>query len=255
MSTLTATSRIPAILAPPLAALQFLTRIPIPAIPYDEETLPRATAFFPLVGAFLGSLGALAYHILSAHLTSAVAAIVTVTLLVLLTGALHEDALADCADAFGLPRTRERTLAILHDSAIGSFGACALALSLFARAALIAALPAGRMTPILIAAMTLSRWSILPLTLLKPASPGGRGSGIAGSVSRLSLTFGSILAGGVVLCTLHTAAWVPALASLLVVAGSAAFYKRRLGGITGDCFGATVQLVELTVLLCGAWHP
>ena len=255
MSTLTtAPTRIPAILAPPLAALQFLTRIPVPPLPFDDLTLPRATAFFPLVGALLGSLAALAFHFLSPHLTPTIAAIATVTLLVLLTGALHEDALADCADAFGLPRTRERTLAILHDSAIGSFGACAVALSLFARVALIAALPPARATPTLIAAVTLSRWSILPLTLLPPTTSIGRGSSIARKVSPATLTIGSLLTATILALTLHTSAILPVIAALIVITISGLFYHRRLGGSTGDCFGATVQLVEIAVLLCGVWH-
>ena len=246
------------LLAPPLAAVQFLTRIPVPAFAFDARTLPRAAAFFPLVGAALGAIAGFAYRLLAAHLPTTVAAIVATALLVALTGALHEDALADCADAFGLPRTRERMLAILHDSAIGSFGACALVLSLAARIACVASLPGARAVPVLIAALTLSRWAVLPLTLLPAATTGGRGSTLARQVSPGAFAFATIAAGTILFFTLGTASVAPALAAMFVITGSALYFQHRLGGTTGDCFGATVQLVEITVLLTavfrGAWH-
>ena len=255
MSTVTsAPSRLAQLAAPPLAAIQFLTRMPVPAYPFSDRTLPRATAWFPLVGAALGLLAALTHQLLAPHLSRPIVAIAIVTLLVLITGALHEDALADCADAFGLPRTRERTLAILHDSAIGSFGAAALALSLLARIALIATIPLDHLTPSLIAALAISRWSVLPLSLLPSATLTGRGSSIARQLSPPILILGTLATVAVLILTLHTAALIPAFAALIVIALTAAFYHRRLGGTTGDCFGATIQLVEITVLLCGVWH-
>ena len=258
MSTLTtAPSRLQTLLAPPLAAVQFLTRIPVPGFAFDDRTLPRAVAWFPAVGALLGLVAALAHRLLVPHLPRTVVAVAVVTLLVALTGALHEDALADCADAFGLPRSRERTLAILHDSAIGSFGGAALALALLARIALVAALPLDRVAPTLVAALTLSRWAVLPLSLLPPAGTGGRGSTIAGQVPLPALVLGTIVTSGVVALAFRTTAstgLATALAALVVIALTAAFYRRRLGGVTGDCFGATIQLVEITVLFCGVWH-
>ncbi len=250
-----APNRLATLASPPLAAIQFLTRIPVPPFPFTDRTLPRAAAWFPFVGTALGLLAALVNHLLTPHLPRAVVSITVVTLLILLTGALHEDAVADCADAFGLPRTRERTLAILHDSAIGSFGAAALTLALLARVALLATLPLDRVTPTLIAALTLSRWSVLPLSLLPAARQTGRGSTLARRLTPVTLLLGTLFTAAVLLFTLHTAAWIPTLATLLVIALSAAFYHRRLAGTTGDCFGATIQLVEITVLLCGAWHP
>ena len=257
MSTLTAApTRFATLVAPPLAAVQFLTRIPVPAFWFDDRTLPRAVGWFPLAGTGLGWLAAWGHHLLAPHLSRTVAGVLGVALLVAITGALHEDALADCADAFGLRRTRERTLAILHDPAVGSFGVAAVCLSLVARAGLIAALPLDRVTPVLVAALTLSRWAALPLALLPSATPAnGRGSLIARQVSALTLGWGSACATAVVVFVLHAAAVVPVLAAFAIVALTAAFYHHRLGGTTGDCFGATIQLVEIAVLCCGAWHP
>ncbi len=256
MSTLTAsTNRVATLLAPPFAAVQFLTRIRTPYFPFDSRTLPRAAAWFPVVGTLLALVAAFAHHLLAPHVPRSLSAILVVALLVALTGALHEDGLADCADAFGLPRSRERTLAILHDPAIGSFGACALAITLFTRVALLTALPVDRVAPTLIAALALSRWSILPLSLLPSATPAsGRGSSIARQVSTPALLFGSLYTVLIVVYALRSSAFAPVLATLIVTAITAAYYRRRLGGTTGDCFGATVQLVEITILFCGVWH-
>ena len=254
-TSLARASRVPAALAPPLAALQFLTRIPAPNFPFTASTLPHAAAFFAAVGLGLGLLAALASHVLTPHMPRLVVAVLIVTFLVAVTGALHEDALADCADAFGLVRSRERTLAILHDSAIGSFGATALALALLARVALIASLSPERVAPTLIAALTLSRWAILPLTLLPAASSNGQASNLARRVPAAALAFGTVVAASVVAITLRGGAWLPGVAAVVVTALAAAFFFRRLGGLNGDCYGATVQLVEIAVLLCGVWRP
>ncbi len=240
-------------MTPLLAAIQFLTRIPTPQLPFTGRTLPNATAWFPLVGTLLGALAALLHHLLTPHLSPVLAALATVTFLVLLTGALHEDALADCADAFGLSRPKTRTIEIMRDSAIGSFGASALILAFAARILLLAALPATRTTPILIAALTFSRWSTLPLTLLPPATPErGQGMTIARRTPPLALIFGTITTLAVAFLT-HTL--IPLAISAILTALAALYFHRRLQGTTGDCFGATNQLVEIAVLTCGAWHP
>ncbi|ADW69083.1 cobalamin-5-phosphate synthase CobS [Granulicella tundricola MP5ACTX9] len=154
-----------------LAAVQFLTRIPTPQIPYTDRTLSDALAYFPLIGLLIGTLAALVNQFLAPHLSRPLSALCTVTFTVLITGALHEDGLADCADAFFGHHSRERTLAILRDSRIGTYGAAALALSLGARVLLVAALPLNHVFPYLIAAHTLARWSPLPLSYLPPPAP------------------------------------------------------------------------------------
>jgi adenosylcobinamide-GDP ribazoletransferase len=237
-----------------LAAIQFLTRIPVPSIHYTTRTLADALPYFPLVGLALGALAGGLNTLLVAHLSRTLAALFVVMATILITGALHEDGLADCADAFGSRHSRQRTLEILHDSRIGTYGAVALTLSLAARVLLIAALPLGRVMPMLIAASVLSRWSSLPLTLLPPARPdGGQGMKVAQRTSHPGLIIATIFALAIVIYSLRVAAIAPVLAACITTALSAWFYYRRIGGTTGDCFGATNQLVEIAVLTCGAW--
>jgi adenosylcobinamide-GDP ribazoletransferase len=237
-----------------LAALQFLTRIPIPAIPYTERTLADAMIYFPLIGLAIGAGTGLLHKLLLPHLTRPLVALAVVTATVLITGALHEDGLADCADAFGSHHPRIRTLEILRDSRIGSYGAIALTLTLAARILLIAALPLDRTMPFLISAHVLSRWSSLPLTMLPAARPdSGQGVKVAQQTPRISLIVTTLFMVAAITYFLRYAAIAPVAAASAVTALTALFYFRRIGGVTGDCFGATNQLVEIAVLACGAW--
>ncbi len=241
-----------------LAAFAFLTRLPLPAIPFDDQSLARAVKFFPLVGLAVGAAAALLHAALTPHLPGPVSALAVLLATVLTTGALHEDGLADTADAFGGGlRDRTRILAILRDSRIGSYGAIALTLSLTARLLLLSSLPPASFAAYLIAAHVLCRWSSLPLSLwLAPArSPhDGMGSRIAHRTIRASLLVGSALTLAIVIPALRLASIAPFALSLTVILLSGLFYRARLGGITGDCFGATNQLTEIAVLCCGVWQ-
>jgi adenosylcobinamide-GDP ribazoletransferase len=152
-----------------VAALQFLTRIPISS-PHAPDSLARAVKFFPAVGLLIGASAALLNMLLVQHLSRFVSALIVVTFLVLITGGLHEDGLADAADAFGGGSTREQILAILKDSRIGSYGGATLTLSLVARVALLGSLPQNRIAAYLIAAHVLCRWTTLPLAASSEAS-------------------------------------------------------------------------------------
>jgi adenosylcobinamide-GDP ribazoletransferase len=178
----------------------------------------------------------------------------TVLLMILVTGGLHEDGLADCADAFGGGWTREDRLRILKDSRIGSFGAIALILSLAARVLLLSTMPIAAVFSYLISAQVLARWTPLPLSAMLPSARGqeGQGGRVAGRISWITVVFGTVLAIVPVIYLLRLST-LPVIAVLAVVATSGFYYRRRLGGITGDCLGATIQISEIAVYLCGAW--
>ena len=168
-----------------LAAVQFLTRIPTPSIPYTDYSLADSLPYFPIVGLLLGSLASLLYTALTAHTSIWFSALATILAVILLTGALHEDGLADAADAFGSYHSRERTLEILRDSRIGTYGALALIASVCSRVLLLAALSPAHVAGTLLAAFVLSRWSALPLALLPAARPqtDGQGTRVAGRIT------------------------------------------------------------------------
>jgi adenosylcobinamide-GDP ribazoletransferase len=252
----TPTSRIRKLGEELVAAFQFLTRIPMPPTRFETDSLPRAIKFFPLVGLVVGSGAALLQRLLIPHLSRPLVALVVLTYLVLITGCFHEDGFADTADGFGGGWDKEQILVILKDSQIGSYGATALILSLLGRYLLLASLPLEHFAAYVISAHVLCRWSSLPLSyLLSPArekdSQGGR---IAHLTSLSSLAVGSFFSFAIVIFALRGAAAAPIVATLLVVILSGWFYHKKIGGVTGDCFGATNQLVEIAVYLCGGWH-
>ena len=250
-------------------ALQFLTRVPVPRwVGFEPAWLTACLRHFPLVGAGVGLIAAAVLWGALWLWPPTVAAALSVVATVWLTGAFHEDGLADTCDALGGAVSRERALAIMKDSRIGSYGAVALVLALVLKVATVAALagmlPTGASRALLFSALVWGHAAsrAAPVVLVwrlpyagdaehakaKPLAMQTDGRSVAVAIGWLA-----VLAGGL------AALW-PALALLLLVswvAGSAAtalcarWLRRRLGGFTGDTLGATQQIVELSLLL--AW--
>jgi adenosylcobinamide-GDP ribazoletransferase len=238
-----------------ISAVQFLTRIPLPSVSYRADSLSGAVKFFPLVGAFMGGMAALLNRALVHHLPPLASAFVVLIFLVLITGCIHEDGLADAADGFGGGHTREKILVILRDSRIGSYGAAALCLSLVGRLILISSLPANNLSKYLVVASVLCRWTILPLSYFLPAAREGDGQGarLARLTTRPSLIAGTIFTFALAGVLLRWQALAPIAVAILISLFSARFYSRKIGGITGDCFGATTQVTEIAIYFCGVW--
>jgi adenosylcobinamide-GDP ribazoletransferase len=235
-------------------AVSFLTLVPIGrVVAVESRDVARGLVLFPAVGAGVGALtGAIAVA-LYPWLPALLAAGVALAASVLVTAALHVDALADTFDAAG-GRSRERALEIMRDSRLGTFGASALALDLLLKAGAISALVLrGGTVPALIAAGALSRAASPPLAALLPypragGGPGGVLTGVsllhaAGAVA-LGIAIAAVAVRGDVLW-LGLAAGVVTLAAGLV-------YRGWLGGATGDCLGAATELCETTVLIVAA---
>ena len=252
MSVLTATRRTSSEF---LSAVQFLTRVPLPSLAYKQDSLVRAVKYFPVVGALIGYAAALLHRALAPHLSRPVTALAVITFLIVLTGALHEDGLADFADGFGGGHARDEILVIMRDSRIGAYGAIALILSLTARVLLLSVIPLDHVLHYLVAAHALSRWTALPLSHFLPAAhqQDGQGARLARLTSSTSLILGTIFTFCLIGYMLRLQAIAPVTGAIIVTALSARLYQRKIGGITGDCFGATNQLTELAVYLCGAW--
>ena len=245
------------------AALSFLTRLPFvhvaPAGDADTaapDPAPPALALaswaFPLAGIAVGGIGAIVYAIaykLGLPPWSAAALTVAATLAV--TGALHEDGLADTADGFGGGGTREQKLAIMRDSRIGSYGVCALILSLLIRAAALASLAEpGAVAAALIAAHTAAR-TVMPALMffLAPARSDGL-SFTAGAPPAASVATGAALALIVLLFSLGLTLTVAAAILVAIAAAMmAGLSERQIRGQTGDVLGATEQVCEIVVLL------
>lgn len=258
---------IPAALRQPLAnllaCLRFYSRLPLPAFafesaPYAMLDFSRVALTLPVAGACLGALGAAAFALaIGLGLPATIAATLAVAALVLATGAMQEDGLADVADGFGGGRDRARKLEIMKDSRIGAFGAAALILAVLLRVQALATLGqrgVGLAALALIGAGALSRMlGLLPLTLLAPARAQGAGAA-AGAPSWPSFARGALVAGLVALApTLAGASGRQA--GLAVLASAAAAYgvtrlaRWQIGGQTGDVAGAAQQAAEIAFLI------
>jgi adenosylcobinamide-GDP ribazoletransferase len=238
-----------------LVALRFLTRVPVPAlVPHDAAALARSTPWFPAVGVLVGVVGALAFAAGSVLWSPSVAAFVATGATVWLTGAFHEDGLADAADGLGGGWTAEQVLSIMKDSRIGSYGAVALVLVIGTKVSALAAIGAHDALPAaraLVVGHVLGRWSSLPLLYWLPyvREQSATGKPFAGSVTVPRLVAGSAFALGVMVWALGWRALAAGLAASVVTALAGTYFRRRLGGLTGDCLGAANQLVELATYL------
>ena len=225
-----------------LAALTFLTRIPLGgARALDGEDVARAAPAFPLVGAGVGAAVGGAAAALSHPLSPLLAAAVALTLGALLTGALHLDGLADCADALagGSPA---RALEIMRDHAVGAYGAVAIGLDLLVKGAALAALASRGGVLVLRDAVVAGALSRLAPVLLAAALPyaragGGTGASLAaGSRSRALLA--ALVGVALALAVTGLDGLVLAACSAIVVLALGLALRGWIGGVTGDALGA-----------------
>jgi len=264
-----------------LLCLQFFTRIPVTGrlaqwVGYSPAMLRDCVGHFPGVGLLVGLLvaGLTALLLLSLPATGSavwVAVALSTAFGVLLTGAFHEDGLADVADGLGGSQDRQRALEIMKDSRIGVFGAIALVLILLCKLALLALL--GEVSaPLLVLALVLAHvvsrsWPLLTIRLLGHVGEtvGSKSKPIAQQISWSALVSGwawCLIAVGLLYLLQSTTDWIEieaslllqallqaVLASALVWAVLTRWFWLRLGGFTGDCLGATQQLCELAFYL------
>ena len=249
-------------LADLLIALRFFSRLPVPTTRREADLgaagIAAAAAAVPLAGAIIGLVpAAVLVAARAVGLGPLVAAGLAVAALLGVTGALHEDGLADCADGFGGGRTRERKLAIMRDSGVGAYGACAVALSILLRAAAIAAIaqrgPAWSAAT-LVATATVSRGlALLPLALLAPARTDGRGAAARPAVDQVAFALALAALIAVALPILAGASfWRAVMATVAAVAAALAIValaRRQIGGQTGDVAGAAQQAAEIVALV------
>jgi len=227
------------------AAFAFLTRIPIPGAGGAAE-LGRSVVWFPLVGAALGAILVGAARAAGGQLSAGVLAVALVALHALLSGGLHLDGLADTFDAWGGGRgDRARMLEIMRDSRIGAHGAAALALLLAGKIfAVLDLLSRGTLWPLL-AAPAVARWAVVPLVVLfRYARPSGLGSPFQEQRRAIDVLAATLLVAPLAFwfggAALRAAALALAAALLVALA-----INRRLGGLTGDVYGAAIEIAEL----------
>lgn len=236
-------------------ALALLTRLPMPgSVAMTQGTAATSAWAWPLVGALVGVFAALAATLaLTAGATAGVAAALALATQAIITGAMHEDGLADSADGLWGGWERVRRLEIMKDSHIGSYGVLALILCTLARwSALVAVLSQGAHWPVLITVGALSR---VPMALIMAALPNARDTGLSHATGRPEATTAvAALTVGLGLALILTGAASLPMAALVAAAGLgvALLAKAKIGGQTGDILGASQQLAEMAALSAAA---
>jgi adenosylcobinamide-GDP ribazoletransferase len=244
-------------------AVQFLTRLPVPGtagLTADQVAvgLVRAVGWFPLVGALVGSITAGVAIAANSLWPAVIAVIMALSVEARLTGAFHEDAVADFCDAFGGGLTADDTRRIMKDSRIGSYGAMGLMLAVGLRAALTVTIVQSMAPAVaaatIVAAATFGRMSIVALMTMVAPAPGG--GGLAKDVTSGVGTGTLLFAIATALPGLAAFAMVAPLALLAAIGAAGAFLLwfralllRRIGGSTGDCLGFAAYAAQLMLLL------
>jgi adenosylcobinamide-GDP ribazoletransferase len=245
-----------------LHAVRFLTIVPVPsAARLEPDWLIRSAKYFPLVGGLIGGLSA-GVLLGAAHLWGGpVPALLAVAASILVTGALHEDGLADSADMLG-GRGREARLKIMQDSRIGTYGTLALGLCVALRVAALATLPAYVASAALIAAHAGGRFCSLNVMNVVPYAGDVAASKIGHATDRLRASeYACALIFALIACAVLVAVapwWTSAvavLAAATITIAVARLATRLIGGITGDVLGAIEQVSHLCILLAvaAAW--
>lgn len=236
-----------------VCAVQFLTRVPTPVLTrFEPDWITRSARYFPLVGQMVGVVCAGVLIAADRAWNGPVAALLAIGVGILITGAFHEDGLADTADGLGGGQTAQRRLEIMKDSRIGTYGVCALVLALGLKVAVLAGAPASSAALMLLAAHGAGRAAAVVVMRLTPYAP-------SGDAGKWKPTPRGVRTGEVLLA-LAFAAWplllmpgqvvAAGLAAGAVLAVALALAARRLiGGHTGDVLGGVEQAFEVGFLL------
>jgi adenosylcobinamide-GDP ribazoletransferase len=234
-------------------ALTFLTRLPAPAFArFEAEYMQRASRYYPLVGALVGLLCALVYHLAVTAFSHELAILISMIAGLLITGCFHEDGFADFCDGFGGGWTAEQTLNIMKDSRLGTYGAAGLLAMLAMKFLLLCQLPTSLILPTLVFSHSVSRFLAVSLIYSYPYAQLDQLSKVKPLATELQFNELLLAAATTLIFSLWLdIALVVMLAVILLLFRHqfASYLIRRIGGYTGDCLGAAQQLSEVFTLM------
>lgn len=233
-----------------LTTLQFYTRIPVCWRKEEPEDLGASSRYLPVVGWLVGGLSGVVALLTSEVWGVPVGVLLGVTVGVMLTGALHEDGFADLCDGFGGGWSRENILRIMKDSRLGTFGVLGLLLLLGLKvSSLVALMPSGGIA-VWIAAHAWSRFLAIETASRLPyvQDPGVSRSGALQPLDGIGWSIAA-LSGGLPLLLLGGVAAGVVMGTLLLRWGMELQFRKKLGGVTGDCLGGVQQVAEVTTYL------
>lgn len=229
-----------------LTAVMFFTRVPITLNNFDEADLNKSTRYFPLIGILVGAFGALIFWLTDLLLPLEIAILLSMAATILLTGAFHEDGLADATDGLGGGWSKEQVLTIMVDSRLGSYGAIGLLLVVQTKYQALSYQEASLVPIILIAGHALSRLcAVLVMATQSYVKLEGKAKHLATQLQLPELILATFFGlSPLAFMKLHVILF--ALIPVVIVwCWFSAKIKRRIGGYTGDCLGAMQQLTEV----------
>jgi adenosylcobinamide-GDP ribazoletransferase len=226
-------------------ALQFLTKLPVRSDPPTARDIAQSYYFYPIIGLFIGLVAILLRFVLAIFFPMPFCIVLVLAFLIWVTGGLHEDGLADVADGMAGGWTTDERLRIMKDSHIGAFGAMALALMLLIKYSALTSMNPLQIDNAMISGQLLARWAFLPLGYFNFPAREGLGSRFIKGIGNDTLIITSVLTSTIVIVLSPLRGAIAFCVAGVVVAALSAYFRRRLGGITGDCFGATFQFVEI----------
>jgi adenosylcobinamide-GDP ribazoletransferase len=231
-----------------IAAIRYLTIVPVPGSAPYAGSPGAAAAWFPVVGLLVGGVVVLVDRGATAAFAPILATVVTVTAWKVLTGGLHLDGLADSFDGL-MGRDPAHRLEIMRDSRVGSFGAIGLVLFLLLEIAALMGIDPRVRAGALVLAPVAGRATAPLLARVFPAPPSGQGASFRERVPRMAAPVSLALAAVVAVAALRLHGLLALGVAIVLALAIGAFMTRRLGGVTGDVHGAAVELGELAVLL------
>ncbi|GLU35436.1 adenosylcobinamide-GDP ribazoletransferase [Trinickia caryophylli] len=233
------------------AALAYFTRVPVPrGVGLDASDLGGAIRYFSLVGALVGALGAIVFLAALRVFPVPVAVLLSMVATLAVTGAFHEDGLADSCDAFGGGATRDDVLRIMRDSRIGAFGAIGLVMALVLKWQTLAALPPIAAAWLMVAAHAASRaLAASYLVTLDYARAEGKAQPVAQRLSVSAYCLVTVLGFPWLLWPVWRGGLLALGVTLVLRAALARYFVRRIGGYTGDCLGLAQQIFEIVIYL------
>ena len=235
-----------------LISLQFLTIINIKTdTPIDEKSFGKSVIFFPLIGAFIGVLLVIISRLTSAFLPVSVSDAIVLAVLILVTGGLHIDGFADTVDGFAGGKNKDDILRIMKDSRIGTFGVVGIVMLLLTKYLSLQSLQPDTKYFVLITMPVIGRWSVLPMGLFFKYAriEGGTGKIFAESIRLKELIIGTIMALAIIIPLFRLKGFLMLAVIFIVTLLIGRYSKRKINGITGDVFGATIEINELIILI------
>lgn len=231
-----------------VVAFGFLTRLPVPRVAVREGDLTRASAVFPLVGLVVAAIAIAVEQLIALAFDPAVGAVVGVLAATIVTGAFHEDGLADAADGLWGGWDPAERLRIMRDSRLGTYGTIALIAVFALRFVLLVPVPPRNFAIAMVCGHVVGRAAGPVLVMLLPPLTDSSSAGIASPLGPVARLVTAVLVVAPITMAAGVVA-VPVLATAAVVLVTCAeLFRRRLGGVTGDAIGATTVLVELAVI-------